>query len=223
MKKNILSIIRLFSGLFICAVGIVMTINANLGLGPWDAFHQGLSKITGLTMGRAHIITGITLVVVDSLLGEKLGWGTLCNMLFIGIFMDILMLKNLIPTFNSFLPSLIMMLLGSFVLGFGSYLYISVGLGSGPRDGLVVALTKKTNKSVGLVKNATELAVLIIGYLFGGTVGIGTFIMAITGGYSLQLAFKIVKFNVNEVEHRFIEDDINFIKTKLMDEKANIK
>lgn len=221
MKKIMLDIGKLFIGLFICAVGIVMMINANLGLAPWDVFHQGISKITGLTMGRAHIIVGLILLIVDSILGEKIGWGTLCNMLSIGIFMDLLMLNNIIPIFAGFVPSFIMMLLGSFIMAYGSYLYISVGLGSGPRDGLVVGLTKKTGKSVRLIKNSVEITALVIGYILGGTVGIGTFVMALTGGYFLQLAFKIGKFDVNEAKHRFIDEDIKLVKSRLIDEKSD--
>jgi len=221
VKKTVLTLVKLFAGLFVCAVGIVMTINANIGLSPWDTFHQGLSNLVGITMGKAHISVGITLVIIDSILGEKAGWGTICNMLFIGIFIDLLMLNHLIPTFNGFIPSLIMMLMGMLILGFGCYLYISVGLGAGPRDGLMVALTKKTNKSVRFVKNSIELIALIIGYILGGQVGVGTLIMAIAGGYFTQFAFKIAKFNVSEVHHRFIEDDIRFIKSKLASDESD--
>lgn len=153
MGKSALAFIKLFFGYFVCAVGIVMTINSNLGLAPWDVFHQGLSNLTGITIGRAHILTGISIVALSSIFGEKVGWGTIFNMLFIGIFIDFLMLNNLIPIFNKFLPSLIMMLLGLLVLGFGCYLYLSVGWGSGPRDGLMIALVKKSNKSVRFIKN----------------------------------------------------------------------
>lgn len=219
MKKWTLRVLKLFSGYFVCALGIVMTINANLGLAPWDVFHQGLSNLFGITMGKAHIIAGISIIILNSILGEKIGWGTVFNMLFIGIFIDILMLNNLIPTFNGFLPSFIMMLLGILVLGFGCYLYISVGLGSGPRDGLMIGFVKKTNKSVRLVKNTQEIIAVAVGFILGGHVGIGTLIMAVGGGYATQLAFKIARFDVSEVEHRFIDDDIRYIKDKL-EEKA---
>lgn len=73
MRKNILAFIKLFFGYFVCAVGIVMTINSNLGLAPWDVFHQGLSNLTGITIGRAHILTGISIVALSSVFGEKIG------------------------------------------------------------------------------------------------------------------------------------------------------
>ncbi|HSH35569.1 hypothetical protein [Schnuerera sp.] len=215
MKRIVRALLKLFAGYFVCAIGIVMTINANLGLAPWDVFHQGLSNLIGITIGRAHILAGISIIILNSIFGEKIGWGTIFNMIFIGIFIDFLMLNHLIPVFNNFIISLIMMLLGLLVLGFGCYLYISVGWGSGPRDGLMIALVKKTNKSVRFIKNTQEIIAVIIGYILGGYVGIGTLLMAILGGYATQFAFKIAKFDVSQVEHRFIDDDIKFIKEKL--------
>ncbi|WP_077369111.1 YczE/YyaS/YitT family protein [Anaerosalibacter sp. Marseille-P3206] len=216
MKKTVLTYVRLFIGLFICAVGMVMTINANLGLSPWDVFHQGIANIFNITIGKANILVGVFIVILDIIIGEKIGWGTLCNMIFIGLFIDLLMLNNIIPTFNGTLQSLIMMLIGLFILGFGCYLYIGAGLGAGPRDSLMVALTKKTHKSVRLIKSSIELGALIIGYILGGKVGVGTVIMAVGGGYFTQLAFRIMKFDVSKVEQRLISDDINFIKDKLL-------
>jgi len=211
-KSVLLRIARLFAGLFLYAVGIVMTINANLGLGPWDVFHQGLSKTVGITMGQASITMGLIIVGVNYFMGEKLGWGTMCNMLFIGIFMDFLMLNHLIPIFENLVLQILMMLGGMFVIGVASYFYIGAGLGSGPRDGLMVMLTKRTGKSVRFIRNCIEVTVLIAGYFLGGFVGVGTVIIALSIGYFVQLAFKLFKFNVKAVEHRFIEDDIRFVR-----------
>ncbi|MHB1654538.1 MAG: YczE/YyaS/YitT family protein [Desulfitobacteriaceae bacterium] len=215
VKEIIKRVIRLFIGLFLFAVGIVLTINANLGLSPWDVFHQGITHIAPITMGEASIAVGFILVILDAILGERLGWGTLCNMLFIGLFMDVLMLNHLIPTFKGLLPSIIMMFLGMFVIGVASYFYIGAGLGSGPRDGLMIALTKKTNKSVRFIRNSIELSALIIGYILGGFAGVGTLIMALTLGYIIQFIFKIFKFEVSAIQHRFIDDDVKTLKEML--------
>lgn len=214
MKKLGLGFSRLFVGYIICALGMVMTINANIGVAPWDVLHQGISNVSGLTIGRANIIVGFLIIILDVFLGANIGWGTLLNMIFIGLFVDFIMLNNLVPIFNNFLPSLIMMLLGILVLGYGIFTYVGAGYGAGPRDGLMVALTKKTKKSVRFVKNSVEILALTIGYFLGGSVGIGTAIMAIAGGYFFQFAFKTVNFNISEVEHRSIVDDIKFIKSK---------
>jgi len=196
-----------------------MIINANLGLSPWEVFHQGLTNIINITMGQANILMGFMLIVINTIFKEKLGWGTILNMIFIGVFIDILMLNNIIPQFEAFVPSLIMMLSGMFVIGFASYLYIGSGLGAGPRDGLMVVLTKKTNKSVRFIRNSIETIVLAIGYSLGGFIGIGTLITALTIGYFIQLAFKIFKFDVKEVKHRFIDEDIILLKSKLFKKK----
>ena len=214
MKNIIMRIARLFIGLFLYAVGIVMTINANLGLAPWDVFHQGIAINIGITIGKVSIIVGLILVIVNSIMGEKLGWGTLCNMLFIGLFIDFLMLNKIIPACHNFLSGIIMMGLGMFIIGISSYLYLSAELGSGPRDGLMVVLTKKTNKSVRLVRNTIETAVLIIGYFLSGFVGLGTFIIALSIGFFIQFAFTLFNFDVNNIEHRFINEDIKLFKNK---------
>jgi len=216
MKKTLLSLIRLFIGLFLYAVGIVFTINANLGLSPWDVFHQGISKLTGITMGQASIIVGLLIVILDWLLGERVGVGTVLNMLFIGIFMDLLMLNHLVPIFNNIVARAIMMILGMAIIGIASYFYIGAGLGSGPRDGLMVSLTKKTNKSVRFIRNCIELTVLVIGYTLGGTVGFGTLIMVVGGGYFVQFAFKIFSFDVRSVEHEFIDDYVKIIRKRVI-------
>jgi uncharacterized protein len=216
LRPALLRIIRLFVGLFLYAVGIVMTINANLGLGPWDVFHQGLSKTIGITMGQASISMGIMIVIINYFVGEKLGWGTLCNMLFIGIFMDFLMLNSIIPILKNTILQVLMMFGGMFVIGLASYFYIGAELGSGPRDGLMVMLTKKTGRSVRFIRNCIEITVLIAGYFLGGFIGIGTIIIALGIGYFVQFAFKLFKFDVKNITHRYIEDDIRFIRDQLL-------
>ena len=221
MKRNLLTLARLFIGLFLYGAGIVFTINANLGLAPWEVFHQGVSRLTGITMGQASIIVGLLIVILDWALGEKVGLATIFNMLFIGIFIDLLMLNNLVPVFQNIIARAIMMFLGMFIIGIATYFYISAGLGSGPRDGLMISLTKKTKKSVRFTRNCIEFTVLVIGYFLGGTVGFGTLIMVIGGGYFVQFAFKIFKFDVKKVEHKFLDDYVKIIKERLSDKKKD--
>lgn len=216
MKQMMHRIIRLFIGVFLYAVGIVLTINANLGLAPWDVFHQGLTHLISITMGQASIAVGIILVIFNSVLGERLGWGTLCNMLFIGLFIDLIMLNHLIPICKGVIPGTIMMVLGMAFIGVASYFYIGAGLGSGPRDGLMIAITKKTSKSVRFVRNGIELTALVVGYILGGYAGVGTLIMAVTLGYIIQFVFKILRFDVSSIKHRFIDEDVKNLKEKLV-------
>ena len=215
MKRKLIGLTKLIIGLFLFALGIVMTINANLGVAPWDVFHHGLSLTTNITMGSASIIVGVFIVLLDIYLGQNIGWATILNMLLIGAFMDILMLNNLIPIAQGFLPGIIMLLAGILIEGYGCWIYISVGMGAGPRDGLMVVLTKKTGKSVRLIKSIVDVGAVTVGYFLGGKLGIGTLIMAFLGGQIFQFAFRTVKFNVNGVNHRFIQDDIKSLKEKI--------
>lgn len=219
MKSVVIRMIKLMVGLFLFAVGIVMTINANLGLAPWDVFHQGLSNILNMTLGQAGITAGFVLLIVNLFFQERIGWGTIGNMLFVGLYIDLLMVNHLIPIFESIILSLTMMFLGLFIVGCGSYFYIDAGFGAGPRDGLMILITKRTNKSVRFIRNAIEITVAVIGYLLGGYVGIGTVLIAITTGYFVQFAFKLFKFDIRAVEHRFIDEDIKFLYQKLLDMK----
>lgn len=216
MKSLMMRIVRLFFGLFLYAMGIVLTINANIGLSPWDVFHEGFSNSVGITMGQASMLAGFTIVVLNAVFGERVGWGTIANMVFIGIFMDILMLNHMIPIFENIILKIIMMVLGLLVIGAASYFYISAGLGAGPRDGLMIALTKKTNKSVRFIRSCIEITVVVVGYILGGTLGIGTLIMAFMMGPSVQFMFKVFNFNVGIIKHRYIDEDFRYIKGRFV-------
>lgn len=222
MKDILFKLIKVIFGLFLFSLGIVMTINANLGVAPWDVFHQGLSRTFGITMGVASIIVGVFIITLDIVLGQSIGWASVMNILIIGSFMDILMLNNLIPRFDGFIPNVIMLLLGILVEGYGCWIYLSVGLGAGPRDGLMVVLTKKTGKSVRIVKSFVEVFATLFGYILGGSLGIGTLIMALSGGQIFQFAFKTVGFDVKAVDHRFIQDDIKYLKKRFTGSEEDI-
>jgi len=213
-KKRLYKIIKIIFGLFIFAIGVVMTINANLGLSPWDVFHEGLSKTVAITMGMAIIFSGFVVVLIDIAFGQNIGWATLIDMVLTGTFVDILMLNNIIPTFIDVVPRFIMLLLGLLIEGIGVWIYLSVGLGAGPKDGLMVALTKKTGKSVRVVKSFIEVSATTTGYILGGTIGIGTLIMAVMGGQIWQIVFNILNFDADRVNHIYILDDIKSIKRK---------
>ena len=212
MKKRVLKFTRLFIGFVVCALAIVFMINANLGLSPWDVLHEGISNKLGITMGMATIVVGIVVVIMDVILGENVGWGTVLNMILVGIFLDIIMFTNMIPVADNLITGIIMLCIGMVLMGFGMVLYLGCGLGSGPRDGMMVAFQKRTNKSIKSIRATMELGALGAGYLLGGTAGIGTVITAIGLGYFIQIVFKICKFKSEDVVHRFIIDDISYVK-----------
>ena len=204
--------LRLIIGLFLCSLGILLTIQANIGYAPWDAFHVGFAKTIGVSLGTSSIIVGLAIVVVTILLGEKLGVGTLLNMFLIGIFLDVLIMSNVIPIVDNSFLGLLMLLIGLFIIALGSYFYIGSGFGAGPRDSLMVGLTRKTKLPVGLCRVMVELSAALIGYKLGGMIGLGTIIAAFAIGFCVQITFKLLDFDTTTVKHETLQETFNTIK-----------
>ncbi|MEL1134697.1 hypothetical protein AAC978_05865 [Desulfitobacterium sp. THU1] len=201
-------IIYLLFGTSLLSVGIVMTMQANLGYAPWDVFHRGISDTIGMSIGNVSIVASIIICVIVVLLGEKLGFGTLVNIFVIGIFMDLLLSFEIIPEMQSFVSGLIMLIVGLFVCAYSSYLYIASGFGAGPRDSLMVALERLTKLSVGMCRGTIEVLVCLIGWILGGPVGIGTIISAFGIGICVQIIFSWVKFDATSVKHETLNETI---------------
>ena len=164
------------------------------------------------TIGQASILVGFVVITLDLFLGERIGSGTILNIIFIGTFMDLLLYLDIVPLSTNMLMGISMMFLGLFILSVGCYLYISTGLGCGPRDALMVALTKKTNLSVRAVRNIIEISVLVTGYLLGGYAGVGTVITALFTGSFMQGVFRFFKFDVKSVVHWDIRREVVSLK-----------
>jgi len=194
---------KVIFGLLLYALGILLTIHANIGLAPWDAFGIGISGVTNISYGNVTIITGIIiLIVVVALLKEKIGVGTVLNTILIGVFVDIVQSFNIIPYMTNFIYGILMLLLGQVVISLATYFYISPGLGCGPRDTLMVALSKKfPNIPIGAIRGSIEGTVLIIGWILGVKVGLGTVISVFGIGFIMQTTFKLLYFDVKEVVH----------------------
>ncbi|SCZ76329.1 YczE/YyaS/YitT family protein [Acidaminobacter hydrogenoformans] len=205
---------RLFFGYFLYALGIALTVDANLGLAPWDVLHQGLSQTLGITFGMASIGVGIIIVMLNVRLGERVGWGTIGNMIFIGVFLDLLFGSGLLPSLESVPLRVIQLFVGMFTIGLASFVYLGCGMGSGPRDGLMVALTKKTGKPVGMIRSGIELCVLAVGYFLGGSIGVGTVLTALGIGFAVQTVFRLVRFDVKGQRHRFVDEDLAWVRAK---------
>jgi uncharacterized membrane protein YczE len=167
---------RLIVGLILFGIGIATMVVANLGLSPWEVLHQGISRNTGIPIGTVGIITGILVLVLWIPLKERIGIGTIFNVILIGIVVD-LTLWALPDTIDEMWLRWVLMLGGTVVIAFGSGLYIGVGLGPGPRDGLMMGLQRK-GINIGIARIGVEVSVLVIGWLMGGTVGVGTLVFA---------------------------------------------
>jgi uncharacterized membrane protein YczE len=206
MWREGLRVVRLVFGLFLYSTGIVMTVNANLGVSPWDVFHQGLVLRLGITFGTASVVTAVFIVVTTALMREHVGFGTLCNMILIGMFIDVLMFGGWIPQMQAFLPGFAMMAAGLFVIAVASYFYIGAGYGAGPRDSLMVVLARRTGRSVGFCRVCVEGTALLCGWLLGGHAGVGTVISAFGVGIMVQVVFSLLRFNVRTLhQESFLE------------------
>lgn len=206
MSKFLLRLLRLFFGLFLYAVGIVLTMKANIGYASWEVFHAGLSSVFGLKIGTISILVGLALCLIAILAGEKLGLGTLCNMIFVGLFMNILLDLNVFPVLNNFYFGVLQMVAGLFIIATATYYYISSAFGAGPRDSIMVILTRKTKLSVGTCRSGLEILVVVVGALLGGSFGIGTVLAAVIIGFCVQLTFKMFRFDPTTVVHENFMD-----------------
>ena len=167
---------RLIIGLVLFGFGIAIMVIANLGLSPWEVMHQGISRHTGIPIGTVGIMTGIIVLLLWIPLKERIGIGTLLNVLLIGIVVDLSLL--VLPTTVEIMwLRWALMLGGTVIIAFGSGLYIGAGLGPGPRDGLMTGLARR-GINIGVARAGIEITVLVIGYFLGGTVGIGTVVFA---------------------------------------------
>jgi uncharacterized membrane protein YczE len=184
----------LLAGLFLCGLGIVLMVEAGLGLSPWDVLQQGISENTPLSFGLANIAVGLVVLVVSRLLGARVGPGTIANVTLIGLFVDGLAAIDAVEELSdAALPVRILLFAVAIVLfGVGSGLYIGADMGAGPRDSLMLVLAARLRTRISVVRGAIEIAVSVLGFALGGTLGIGTVAFALTIGPSVELGFWLV-------------------------------
>ena len=173
----------LFFGLAIFGLGDALVVQSNLGNAPWTVFAQGLSLKTGLSLGWATFVTGCFVLLIWIPLRERPGFGTLSNIV-IGV--------SVFPLQETLIGGLASALIGIALVGLGSALYITCGLGPGPRDGAMTGIHQRTGVRVGRVRMGIEVTVLIVGALLGGKIGLGTALFALLIGQSVAISFGIV-------------------------------
>ena len=185
----------LVGGLLVSAVGITMMLQADVGLEPWSVLQQGIAQTFGITYGVASILVGAAVILIAVVWGERVGVGTIANILLCGIFIDTLLALGWIPRMESLRTGVLMLLAGLELLALGTWMYMRSALGSGPRDALMVAMARKTGRSVGLCRAVVELAIIFIGWRLGGRVGLGTVISALGLGTLFNLNFALLRFD----------------------------
>jgi uncharacterized membrane protein YczE len=193
-------------GLMVIALGVALTVKGKLlGIGPWDVFHYGLSLQMGLTIGFWSIMTGFLLLTASSIATKQMPKiGAFLNMLFLGLFIDFFIW--LLPSIDSVTGAVFSFVIGIVLFGYGIGLYVSADLGSGPRDSIMIMIADKTGWSIQWVRNGMEIFVLLLGWLLGGPVGIGSVIIAFflgpIVGFSLPQCKTLLKYLLAKEEHK---------------------
>ncbi|MGW0480169.1 membrane protein YczE [Nonomuraea sp. NPDC003214] len=179
-----LRLLRLYGGLALYGTGIGLQVESGLGNGPWDVFHQGVARWTGLSIGTVIIIVGAVVMLAWIPLRQRPGLGTISNVIFVGLFADAAIL--LLPPSGHPVLGWLYVALGVSSIALATVLYISAGMGAGPRDGVMTGLVR-LGLSVRLSRFLIEITVLAAGWLLGGTVGLGTLLFALAVGPLTQV------------------------------------
>lgn len=206
LSKTILKLPKLFLGFILSSFGITLMLTAGTGVNPWGTFTSGLVNITGMSFGNLSQLIGLTIILITLPLKIFPGIGTVLNMIFIGLFIDFFKSSGLLVQPNHLTLQLLMCILGLITLSFGIYVYISCGLGAGPRDGLMLALIKISGKSITVIKTLLEISVVIIGISLGGVMGVGTVLIALLGGKFLNFTFTKLNFDPMAIKHQNLSD-----------------
>src|SRR5690606_23998745 len=196
-------------GLLVMALGIVLIIVADCGASPWDVLHVGLYYQFGLTIGTWSIIVGVVILATSSIMLKQ--WpqfGAYLNMLLVGIFIDMYLMISFLVEPNSMIGKLTMFIIGVFIYAYGMGIYLSSQLGAGPRDSLMLALNKLTKWKVSSIRWIMEVIVLIIGWVLGGPVFIGTIVFFLLIGPVVGFALPQCQKNTNKLLNKIEQKNI---------------
>jgi uncharacterized membrane protein YczE len=186
-------------GFLLYGLAIALIVRADLGTGTWLVLEVALADILGIKIGTMTVYMGFAILVIALALRERVGWGTLANILSIGPWLNLFL--DLIPTMKgNLVPQVGMFLLGVLIQGIATAVYIGVDAGAGPRDSLMLAIHRVTGASVRLARGGIEIVVVTIGWLLGGPLGFGTVVFALLIGPSVQWAFKLFKVQTHKPE-----------------------
>jgi uncharacterized membrane protein YczE len=183
-------LVILYVGLVLFGVSMAMLVEARLGLIPWDVLHQGIARHTGWSLGATVILVGAVVLLLWIPLRERPGFGTLSNVVVIGLALD--QTVRLLPTPSGLTGRIALVSVGIALNAFATLLYLKARMGAGPRDGLLTGLLRLTRVPAGVLKVAIEVCVVVVGWVLGGTVGIGTIAFALSVGPMIQLLSALV-------------------------------
>lgn len=206
--------LRIALGLLVFAFGVHLTIYANIGLAPWDCLGMGVALQTPLNYGLAMTTIAVTVLIVDLLLKERIGYGTVIDALLTGNFVQMFNDLNPLPENESLLLGVAAMLIGFVFMALGMCIYMRAGQCCGPRDALLVGLGKRMPKvPIGAVQILMWAVVLLFGWLLGGPVGIGTLIGTVGAGVVMQIVYSWIGFEPRDVKHKSIMEVTRILRS----------
>ena len=204
--------LRIVLGLLVFAFGVHLTIYANIGLAPWDCLGMGISYHTPLNYGLSMTLMGVVILLVDLALRERVGFGTIIDALLTGNFVQMFNDLNPLPENRSVWLGILIMLSGFVFMALGMLIYMKAAQGCGPRDSLLVGLGKRLPRlPIGVVEIILWSAVVLIGWLLGGPVGIGTLISTFGAGAVMQLIYGALHFEPRGIRHRDVFEVIRIL------------
>ena len=211
-KRILRGWLQIVAGLFVFAFGVHLTIFANIGLAPWDCLGMGIARHTPLNYGIAMTLTAIAVLVVDLLMKERIGFGTIIDALLTGNFVQLFNDLNPLQKNSNLASGVLIMLIGFVFMALGMWIYMSAGQCCGPRDALLVGLGKRLRRfPIGIVEVLLWAVVLLIGWALGGPVGIGTLISTFGAGLVMQAVYSCIGFEPRNIVHKDILTSIHMM------------
>ena len=197
------------ASLFINGFGVYLTIQANIGAGPWDVLNLGLAKTLGVLYGSASIAVSCTILLIDILMKEPIGIAMFIDAVVVGKAVDFFNWIDAVPARQTLASGIPVMIAGLFIMAYTQYTYMIASLGCGPRDTLLVGLAKRVKRApIGAVSIGLLSLAALTGWLLGGPVGVGTLICAFATGPIMQIAFRTVHFDATGVRHQRLPDSV---------------
>ncbi|MER7567132.1 YitT family protein [Streptomyces sp. NPDC048523] len=188
-SRPVRRLIQLYVGLALYGASSALLVEAGLGLEPWGVLHQGLAELTGVSIGVVSIFVGAAVLLLWIPLRQRPGLGTVSNVFVVGIAMDATL--TAVPDVHGLAVRIPLMLVAIVLNGVATGLYIAASFGPGPRDGLMTGLHRRTGRSIRLMRTAVEVAVVVTGFVLGGTIGVGTVLYAVSIGPLAQVFLRM--------------------------------
>ena len=214
-RKDIISgWLKIVFGLLVFALGVHLTIRADLGVAPWDCLGMGLARHTPLNYGLAMTSIGVIVLLIDILMKEKIGFGTIIDALLTGNFVQMFNDIDPFPKTTGIFAGMIIIVAGLALMALGQFFYMTSAQCCGPRDTLLVGLGRRLDRlPIGAVQVILLGSVLFAGWLLGGPVGIGTLVSTFGSGIVMQIIYDLIKFEPRNVKHRSVIETAKILRT----------